>query len=164
MAQSGTPTGTVSFIEGTTTLGSASLPGGVASLSTSALGAGRHFITASYSGDSNFGASSSVPLKQRVRLAATVTSLTSSGNPVLLHQPVTYTATVASQYGGAVTGTVTFRDGNGVTVVPLSGGIASLTKTYSTPGAHLVSATYSGDANNLAGASNTLLERVEKVR
>jgi hypothetical protein len=48
------PTGTVSFYDGTTMLGSGTLSAGVATYSTSSLAAGSHSITAIYSGDSNF--------------------------------------------------------------------------------------------------------------
>jgi hypothetical protein len=49
-----TPTGTVTFYDGTTTLGTVTLSSGVATYSTSSLAAGSHSITAIYSGDSNF--------------------------------------------------------------------------------------------------------------
>lgn len=54
-----TATGTVSFMDGTTLLGSAPLLNGVASFSTSALSVGSHPITAMYSGDSNVKGSTS---------------------------------------------------------------------------------------------------------
>jgi YVTN family beta-propeller protein len=47
-------TGTVSFIDGTTLLGTATLSGGVASINTTQLGPGTHFIAVSYSGDSTY--------------------------------------------------------------------------------------------------------------
>jgi hypothetical protein len=57
---SGTPTGTVSFLDGVTPLGTAPLNGsGVATLTVSSLGVGSHSLTAVYSGDSNFSASTS---------------------------------------------------------------------------------------------------------
>jgi hypothetical protein len=56
----GTPTGTVSFFNGTTQLGTSSLnANGVATYSTSTLAAGTQSITAVYSGDSNFNTSTS---------------------------------------------------------------------------------------------------------
>jgi hypothetical protein len=51
---SGTPTGTVTFFDGTTQLGSGMLNAGVVTYTTSALLGGSHSITAVYSGDSNF--------------------------------------------------------------------------------------------------------------
>jgi sugar lactone lactonase YvrE len=49
----GTPTGSVSFIDGTTLLGAVALSSGVASYTTSSLAAATHSITAVYSGSSN---------------------------------------------------------------------------------------------------------------
>jgi Bacterial Ig-like domain (group 3) len=50
--------GTVSFMEGSTTLGSATLTNGTAQFGTTALGAGIHVVTAVYSGTGEFGGSS----------------------------------------------------------------------------------------------------------
>ena len=56
---SGAPTGSVSFYDGTTLLGTSTLAGGSAVFSTSSLSPGAtHTITAAYSGDINFTASS----------------------------------------------------------------------------------------------------------
>jgi hypothetical protein len=55
----GLPTGSVTFLDGTTTLGSALLNGaGQASITTSTLAVGSHSITANYGGDGNFSGSS----------------------------------------------------------------------------------------------------------
>ncbi len=50
--------GTVTFMEGSTALGTAGLTAGTATFSTTALGAGTHAVTAIYSGDSTFEGSS----------------------------------------------------------------------------------------------------------
>jgi hypothetical protein len=64
----GTPSGTVIFKDGSSTLGSKTLNGsGVATLSTSALSTGSHAITATYSGATNFNASASSVLTQSVK-------------------------------------------------------------------------------------------------
>jgi hypothetical protein len=55
---SGTPTGSVTFKDGTTTLGTASLTSGQTSFTTSTLSVGSHAITATYGGDAYFAASS----------------------------------------------------------------------------------------------------------
>jgi hypothetical protein len=62
----GTPTGTVTFLDGTTPLGTGTLSGGVAILTTSSLADGTHSITAVYGGNANFLSSSSSPLTQVV--------------------------------------------------------------------------------------------------
>jgi len=51
---SGTPTGTVTFNDGGSTLGTVNLGGGTASFTTSQLTVGIHSITAVYGGDANF--------------------------------------------------------------------------------------------------------------
>ena len=59
----GTPTGTVTFKDGSTTLGSpVALSGGTATISTSQLAVGSHSITAVYGGDTNFTTSTSSAL------------------------------------------------------------------------------------------------------
>ncbi|NPV08433.1 MAG: Ig-like domain repeat protein [Anaerolineae bacterium] len=64
----GTPTGSITFKDGGTTLDTVSLVGGVATYSTSALAVGNHSITAEYSGDGNYLASTGT-LEQVVQMA-----------------------------------------------------------------------------------------------
>jgi YVTN family beta-propeller protein len=69
-ASAGSPTGSVSFSDGSTTLATSALNAAdVAMLSTSTLRAGTHVITASYSGDSNFTSSASPAVTQTVNPA-----------------------------------------------------------------------------------------------
>ena len=58
----GTPTGTVTFKDGATTLGNGTLNGTNATFATSALTAGGDSITAVYNGDANFSGSTSPAL------------------------------------------------------------------------------------------------------
>ena len=62
-----TATGTVTFKDDTKVLGTGTLSGGVAKFSTSALSIDTHSITAVYSGDMNFAASTSSTLTQTVK-------------------------------------------------------------------------------------------------
>ncbi|HKF50528.1 MAG TPA: MBG domain-containing protein [Terracidiphilus sp.] len=62
----GTPTGTVTFWDGTTQLGSGTLATGMATYTTSALTVGSHTITAQYSGDANFAPATSAALGQAI--------------------------------------------------------------------------------------------------
>src|SRR6185437_8799686 len=111
---SGVPTGTVTFMDGATTLGTATLDGtGTATFTTGALAAGTHSVTAVYGGDANFAASTSSATSQEVDQASVDASVSSSANPGVVGQPVTLTATVAASAPGAgtPTGTVDFFDG-----------------------------------------------------
>jgi uncharacterized repeat protein (TIGR01451 family) len=65
-SSSGTPTGTVSFKDGATVIGSATLAGGTATFTTSTLTRGSHAITASYGGGGGFPPSVSPVLQQAV--------------------------------------------------------------------------------------------------
>jgi len=89
----------------------------------------------------------------------TTTSLVSSLNPAPTNFAVTYTATVKSQSGGEVTGTVTFQDGSStVATVPLVGNQSAYTTSYKPVGIHLMVASYSGDLQNSGSTSPLLRE------
>jgi Bacterial Ig-like domain (group 3) len=77
-SSAGTPTGTVSFYDRTTLLGTPALTNGTAAYTTSALAAGTHSITAVYSGDSNFAAVTSAAVAEVVE---DFTVATPSGGP-----------------------------------------------------------------------------------
>jgi hypothetical protein len=88
--------------------------------------------------------------------------LTSNVNPVTLWRTVTYTASVSIQSGAALGGSVTFNDGNSVTV-PVSNNQASYSTTYraNRAGLHPITAAYSGVLDQAAGVlSGTLTENV----
>ena len=90
---SGKPTGTVTFYDGTTTLGTAKLSGGAGKLTIKTLAIGTHSITAVYGGDGNFTTSTSTALNQTVNQDATTTTISSSVDPSVYGQAVTFTAT-----------------------------------------------------------------------
>jgi hypothetical protein len=74
----GTPTGTVSFFNGSTKLGTSTLnSGGVATFAISTLAVGTHSITASYNGSSQFASSTSSVVSQLVQGAVVKVSPTS---------------------------------------------------------------------------------------
>ncbi len=170
-ASSGTPTGTVTFYDGTTQIGQAtlSLSGGQdqASIGTSALTLGSHSITASYGGDTNFTASTSAALTQTVSQDATNISIASSVNPSVFEQPVIFTATVTagSPGSGTATGTVTFYDGStqiGQSQLALVNGQdqASVSVSALSVASHSISAVYAGDSNFTASTSGTVSQTV----
>ncbi len=154
------PTGTVSFLDGATQIGTGTLKGnpGVATFTTSTLNVGTHPITASYAGDSMNGASSSLPLSQVVNQASTSTTVTATPSPGIAGGPETITATVKVTAGsGTPTGTVTFTSGTTqLGSAPLAAaGTATITPALA-QGSYQIVATYSGDSNNLGSASAPL--------
>ena len=84
---------TITFYVGVNLIGTASTAGGVATLTTSSLTAGTNTIKAVYAGDSTFKTSYGT-LRQVVNRYSTSTSFTSSLNPSIYGQAVTFTAAV----------------------------------------------------------------------
>jgi Bacterial Ig-like domain (group 3)/Putative Ig domain len=97
----GTPTGTVTFMDDTTTLGTSTLDAtGTATFATSGLAAGTHSITAAYGGDAVFAASSSAILSQMVTGPADFTLSTQPGSATIqAGQTATFTITASAQNG-----------------------------------------------------------------
>jgi hypothetical protein len=164
----GTPTGSVTFFDRTTSLGSVTLNNGVATLTTAALAAGMHSITASHGGVTTgvftFTGSTSTAVNQAVvqPVVATTTALSSSLNPAPLGQAVTFTATVSATGSGAIpTGSVTFFDGTtSLGSATLSNGAASLTTSALAAGSHSITASYGGGTASgimFTGSTSTAL-------
>ncbi len=163
----GSPTGAVTFEDGSATLGTGSLSttNGVttASFSTAGLSvSSSHSIKAVYSGDPNFTTSTSSPLAQAVNQAATTTALAFSPANPTYGQSVTFTATVAASSPGAgsPTGTVTFKDGSttlGTGILSTAGGVttASFSTSSLAAGTHAITASYGGDPNFTGSAGST---------
>jgi len=158
----GTPTGTVTFNDGATVLGTRALSVvGTATFMTSGLGAGVHSITAIYGGDATFASSTSPTLTQTVNKAASSTSVVSSNSASNRGAAVTFTATVMSSATGTLTGTVTFQDGaSALGTGTLSGGTATFTTAGLTAGAHSITAIYGGDANFTTSTSPILTQTI----
>lgn len=152
-----TPTGTVTFLDGTTAIATAALnASGVASVSTSALAAGTHSISVTYAGDRDFAASSSPAISQSVVIPPSTTTLSASDTAVLVGQGVTLTAQVSSP-GATPGGTITFKNGTAtIGTVSLSGASATLITSFAQVGAYSITALYSGDALHLGSTSAPL--------
>jgi hypothetical protein len=104
VGQGPVPAGVVTFLDGSTPLGTAALNGeGAASLSTALLAAGSHSISASYGGSGTAAASASSALTETVTSAPAGTSpftLTVAGTPTVdIGGVVNLTVTVAPQQG-----------------------------------------------------------------
>lgn len=155
----GTITGTVSFTDGTTALGTANVAAnGTAALNVT-LAPGSHALVATYSGDANDGGSASAAVPYTVVLATTSVALKSSGSPAVVLSSVTFTATVSGN-GGTPTGTVTFQvDGATAGTGTLNAsGVATFADSSLAVGSHTVSASYGGDTNDNPSASTSLTQ------
>lgn len=159
----GKATGGVTFYNSTSMIGTAGVSGNKATLTYSALAVGTADIQGTYSGDSNVASSTSPVLFQVVNKASTTTAVTSSLNPALVGQTITFTARVSSQYQGMVSGTVDFKSGSlSLGSATLVNGQASIVASFSTSGSHSITAKYLGDVNNTASTSPVLKQVVNK--
>ena len=146
------PTGTVTFMNGSTVIGSAAVSGGQAVLYTAFATAGSYSITANYSGDGNNTASGTTSASTLNVVAASATTLAGSASQIVSGQQVSFSASVS---GNNPTGTVTFLDGgNTLTTIDLTAGQATLVMDYQIAGSHSITAVYNGDANNAGSSSN----------
>ncbi len=150
----GTPGGTVTFAEGTSTLTTSVVnTSGVATFAIATLIAGTHAITATYAGNTIFGGSSgTLSGEQTVTQAGTTTAVTSSASPSsVFGQSVTFTAVVSCQLSvvSGASGTVTFEDGSTSlgTGSLNSSGLATFATNTLALGTHAITASYSGDTN-----------------
>jgi hypothetical protein len=87
----GTATGTATFYHGTTKLGTASLSAGAAKLAVTTLPAGTDSVTASYSGDGNYAASTSTAISIVVNKVVAAPTFKPAGGSYTTAQTVTIT-------------------------------------------------------------------------
>jgi hypothetical protein len=120
----------VTFTDNGSSIGTVTLSGGIAQLTTSILTVSTHPIVASYSGDAKNLSSVSTELDQVVNTEGTTTQLTSdfpSGSNY--GQSVTFTATVSSNSPGVAppNGFISFTDSSGdiLASVPVADGTAA---------------------------------------
>ena len=155
------PAGTVTFLNGSTYLGTATLDSsGVATLSIASPAAGKYSLTAQYSGNGNFLSSTSAAVSLTVGGQPTaggqptVTSLFVYPHSVVTGQTLTLAAAV--QGGGSTTlaGTVRFLNGSTqLGTATLNSGFAMLSIASLAAGKYSLTAQYSGNANFLSSTS-----------
>lgn len=148
----GTPTGTVTISDGTS---SCSAPVEAGSCEIAFPSAGVTSVTATYAGDGSYGPSASAAGPHTVNPAQTTTTITSdSPDPSTATQSVTvtYSVTVNGPGDGTPTGNVTVSDGTDSCVGTVAAGSCSLTLT--TTGARILTATYAGDTDFGGSISN----------
>jgi O-glycosyl hydrolase len=160
-SSSGTPTGAVTFLNGTTSLGTGTLANSTATLTLTTLPTGTDSLTASYPGTAGFQTSTSTAVSEVINAApvATATTLTATPNPAAASASVTLTATVTAS-GATPTGSVTFLDGTATLGTgTLTNGVASFTTSSLAAGAtHPLTAAYAGASGFLASTSTAVAE------
>ena len=139
---------------------------GVAMLSVSSLPLGSNVLRASYTGDAIYAPSASSSVGQPVVQAATTTTLVPlSPASVPMGAPVQPRIDVAAQFGTALTGQVSLRDGAVEILRPtLFNGSATLQLTNLSAGMHPLTAVYLGDNDHQSSpVSNSVSQTVSAV-
>jgi Bacterial Ig-like domain (group 3)/FG-GAP-like repeat len=148
------PTGNVTFVTGTTNLGTAPVTNGTATLATSFATVSTFPITANYPGDANNTASSSSAVSVVVAVATSTTTLTVSAGNAGTNQQLTFTASVS---GLNPTGKVTFATATSTLgTSSITNGVATLPFTFTTVGSYAVTASYAGDVDNSSSTSTAV--------
>jgi hypothetical protein len=155
---SGTPTGSVTFFDNGTALQTVTLSGGVASANPTLSPGTTHVLTASYSGDTNFVASSTSATGVTVAVGAPQFTFTGTGADALTVAPgsvAAYTFSIAPDsvnYAGPVTFSVSGLPPGATasftpSTIPVSGGAQTVTMTIQTAAA----TAYNRTPSNLLG-------------
>jgi hypothetical protein len=148
----GVPTGTVTYYDGSTVLGSAAVG---TPFTTGVLPVGSNSITAVYGGDTNFvGSSSSATVVTSVA-PTTVQLIEPLGTVFYPASAVGFTVIVPLKNLQLISGTITLYDGStviGTYSLPLGGVLAGVTPQLSV-GTHSLRAVYSGNAQYPPGQS-----------
>src|SRR5262249_28138898 len=154
----GTPTGNVTVGDGTISC-TGTVGAGQCDLTFASAGA--KSLTATYTGDSNFNASTSAGEPHTVTGVATTTTIASdTPDPSLVGQSVTVQYSVASA-SGTPTGNVTVSDGTISCTGTVAGGQCSL--TFASAGAKSLTATYAGDSTFSGSTSAAEAHQVNKA-
>ncbi len=151
-ATSGIPTGTVTFLDGSTPLGSAlvsgSTPTGTATFSTASLSSGTHNITASFAGVNGYASSTSAAVAVNVAFPAVGISV--SPLTLTISRGSTGTSNVMLSSSGGYSGTLTVACGNVPAKIACSVGTSSVSVTPSNTPANPAVSVITINTNNVA--------------
>jgi len=157
---SGVPAGSVNFITGNKTLGTATLnSAGVATFSNDSGPIPGIGVYAAYQGNSNFNPSASSQISVHIEPIPTTTHLTTKTPAVFVGTEIFFKAVVTTSLGAGPTGIVGIvvdgvRAGDIATLN--AGGGATLSAAYLTVGTHAIQAFYGGDSTHASSTSNAV--------
>lgn len=159
-------TGTVRFTAtgpaGSRDLGTASVSGSSAALTTGGIPVGTQVITANYLGDGNLLAVTSAGITQVVSQTATTTTLTTSPAPSQPGQQITLRAAVAAPTGTVDAGSVEFLlGGQSLATVALVSGVATYTYTPAAVGELAVEARFTSSTGDFGPSTGDATHTVE---
>jgi hypothetical protein len=161
----GAVTGTVTFTDGGSPLGTVPLNAdGQAALADSTLAAGDHSLQAAYAGSASFAPATSAVLTQVVEVQGSSTLLIAAFNPATYGQVVVVAAVLPSAGAGVPSGRVSLMDGGTAAAsASLQDGVAAMALPTLSAGDHRLVARYPGDGNFSASTSPALSVDVEQA-
>jgi hypothetical protein len=161
---SGTPTGQIQIFDGTVSLGTFTLQGGVYSFTTASLAPGLHAIAVQYNGDTNFQPFTSPAIQQNVSKIPTSLNMTANAFTAVASQVITLTAVLNPNPVPGVpfaSGQVGFYDGTSlIGVANLQSNVATLNVNNLSVGLHQLSAIYTGDDRWTGSTSGFFAETI----
>ena len=153
--------GSVTFFDGSNSIGTGVVVNGVAVLTTVSLTPGSHSVTASYGGDPNYTAATSVSLNQNVNKSApSLPPPTASTTSSTVGSPITITEVVPTGVGGPVT---FYNGATPIGTAPIVNGSATITTSTLPLGTNPISASTPGDTSNLPAQSPSLPINIGKA-
>jgi hypothetical protein len=157
----GSPTGTVTFYNGASVLGTGTLAGAVATLPSVSLPGGSYNLTCTYGGSSTYAISNCNSVPVIVNAAPTALTLSSSNNPSQYLTSVTFSLHLTVNGQPSPAGSVITLSLNGQTVSLMTDatGIATYTIVTLQPGSYAVTARFT-PTNNFLASSSSLMEAI----
>jgi hypothetical protein len=153
--------GSVTFLDGGSTIGTGLILNGVATLNLTTLPVGSNSIGANFLGTSSLSPSSSAPVIVSVLLDTTTTKLSASLVSAVYGSSVTFTATVFNGGSPATSGVVTlFSNGSSIGAGTVSGGVAVISLSTLPSGSDSIDASFGGTSSLAASVSNAVLVTV----
>lgn len=152
----GTPTGVVTFYHGATAIGTGTLAGGVATMTSNSLPRGSYNLTCTYGGSTIYKASNCNPVHVVINAASTALTLSSSKNPATYLSPVTFTIDLTVNGRSAGAGNTIHLGINGAAVNLTTDAAGSSTYTIATllPGSYPVNADSTATSDLLASSAS----------
>jgi hypothetical protein len=156
----GQPAGTVTILADGNAIGTVPLSNGTAVFETSSLHAGLRSMTATYSGDTNFEASTATALQQTIARAATRVDATAHTVFIGASPSINVSVSVPARSDLIPSGNVTVSDGGAaIASLPLAQGAVSFVLVPLSGGDHSLFLSFSGDAD-FAASSATVTQTV----
>ncbi|MDQ2839840.1 MAG: Ig-like domain-containing protein [Acidobacteriota bacterium] len=152
------PSGSITFMNGSSSLGQASLDSaGTATLTLSSLSARSYAVVGWYSGDSHYASGKSAVGSLQV-LSSTTSNLVATPNPVIAGQALKLVATLSSSGSTPTSGIVNFMNGSEVlgSASLNASGVATLSTTALSAGIYSLVAQYAGNSSFVANTSSAV--------